>query len=289
MSERTIHWTQVSRGLYFAGFGILFLLTTKGALPWSFWREALTCWPVALVAVGLRLVFERSRIPWAVLLSPLLVLGTLTYLALRGPLPWADEWRSLEAARPAEAERWTFDGRLVAADINIRARPLTKDRLVEGRMSPSVERPIRVTGSGDATRVRIGTRRVTWIVPPLPHGWLRYDLDLTQDLPLAVQLDLALAHGDVDLAAVRLTDLDLGGALNDLTVELGAPTSDVRMRLDGAFNRIVLVVPPETPVRTSTDGFLNRIKGRRNAGTLEGPGYRLNVDGMLNRIVIRSD
>jgi hypothetical protein len=146
-----------------------------------------------------------------------------------------------------------------------------------------------VTGSGDAVRVRIGTRRVTWIVPPIPQGWRRWDLNLAQDLPLALQLDLAMAHGDVDLAAARLTDLDLDGALNDLTVELGAPTSDVRLHLDGAFNRIVLVVPPATPVRTSTDGFLNSIKGRRKAGSLEGPGYRLSVKGMLNRIVVRSD
>ena len=85
-----------------------------------------------------------------------------------------------------------------------------------------------------------------------------------------------------------MSRIALDGALNDLTLRLGAPESNVRINLNGTFNHIVLEVPPDTPVTTSTDGFLNAVDGRHGAGSLHGPGYHLDVDGAFNHLDVSS-
>ena len=76
MSETRIVWGRVSRGLSYIGCGVFFLLTTQGFLYRGFWLDALAYWPVLLIALGLRLMFQHSRTPWAVLISPLVIMGT---------------------------------------------------------------------------------------------------------------------------------------------------------------------------------------------------------------------
>ena len=47
------------------GFGVFLMLTTLGVLPWSFWLDVARLWPVLLIGMGLRLIFERSAMRWA--------------------------------------------------------------------------------------------------------------------------------------------------------------------------------------------------------------------------------
>ena len=297
MSGDGINWKRVSGGLYLVGFGTFLLLTAHGYRPWSFWIDALSFWPVMLVAIGLRLIFERSRTPWVIVLSPLLVLGTLTYVAMRRPVAWNGDWAPLRAERPAGANRWTFKGNIAMAELDLSAAPLPRGLLVDGRASPGEGARIRVRTGLDlrssegaaSARVRLRSRGLDWPISAFHSRPRRFDLRLAQDLPLDMDLGLAFARGRLDLAPVPVTGFDFNGAFNDLTLRLGPPKADVRLDLHGAFNQVRVEVPPSTPVRASTSGLLNFVDGRPGAGSLEGPGYRLNLNGAFNRVVIRSE
>jgi hypothetical protein len=289
VSDGGIDWSRVSRGLYLAGFGTFLLLTTQGLLPWSMWREALAWWPVLMVALGVRLSFERSRAPWAVLISPLLVLGTLAGVTLKGPATGPREWAPLRAARPQGADRWTLEGTMAMASLEVTARPLAGDLLVEGRAAPGGRATVEVAGRPSDARVRVRNRGRGWPFLVLPGRAQACDLVLSRDLPLALDLELAFADGRLDLASAPVSRLDLHGAFTDLTLRLGAPEADVRLDFSGAFNSVRLEVPPSTPVRVSKSGFLNFVDGRPEARSLTGPGYRLGLEGAFNRVVIRPD
>ena len=288
MSAGEVEWKRVSGGLYLVGIGTFLLLTTQGYLPWSFWHRALSYWPVLLVAVGVRLLFERGRAAWAILLSPLLVLGTLTYLAVRDPGNRPAERAPLRVERPQGAQRWTLEGQMALVDLQVTARSLDRALLVDGWTAPSGRGTIDITRSTSAVRVRIGHRRRDWPFLLFPGRPRLCDLGLSQDLPLALDLRLALAHGTLDLTSAPVSRFELQGAFNDLTVRLGAPEADVHLDFAGAFNRVHVVVPPSTPVRVGTDGFLNSVDGRPEATSLQGPGYHLSLDGAFNHLVIRS-
>jgi len=288
MSEERIAWSRVSRGLYFIGFGTFLFLNTQGIVPWSFWREALAFWPVGLIALGWRLIFERSRAPALAILGPLLVLGTLSWVALQAPGDAPEEWEALRVERVEEVDQWTFSGGTAMSDLILGARDLGPSLLAEGRVAPAGRRALRVTTRGGEATVSLRRPRDTWGSGLLPRRPDRIELALTRDLPLRLELDLALTDGRIDLAEAPLSRVSLDGALNDLTLRLGVPRSDVRIALHGAFNRIVLEVPPGTPVTTDSDGFLNAVDGRPGAGALSGPGYHFDLEGAFNHLVVSS-
>lgn len=283
-----INWRQVSRGLMFMGLGVFLLLNTQGRLPWSFWLDALAMWPVLLVALGLRLVFDRSRAPWAVLLSPVLVLGTLSYLAVQGPQEPVHRWHEVQASRPAAVDRWALEGRLVATDLELEARPITHGLLVEGESTEAGPERLRVAERDRGARVRVDQWRergfTLW-----PRHANAFRLGVTQDLPLELDFELAFAKGTVNVAAAPVEDVRMEGAFNALTLRLGklpaGREGEVRLRFAGAFSRLEIQVPPDTPVRTRVEGP-NLVDTPEELRGLDGPGYSIRVDGAFNRVVV---
>ena len=292
MSQDTqsIAWSRVASGLNLTGIGFFLLLTTRGNLSWSFWAEVITFWPVLLIAWGFRVLFDRSRYPWAVLFSPVIVLGTLGFLAWRGqdvtPLSWAE----LSAERPEQAERWTFSGQIAFADLDIEGREVGAERLAEGRMSPATNGSMSVQERDGSVLVRARRQRVGrgHIVLFPPRGHQHWEIGVSEELPMRLRLSLAAVEGSVRLARTLVERVDVDGAFNRLTLELGAPEEDVRLDLDGAFNDFELVVPRDTGVRVSTDGPLNVVDARAERPSEDGPRYLVRLSGLCNRIVVSS-
>lgn len=281
-----IAWRRLATGLHCVGFGIFLLLTTQGVLPWSFWHEALAFWPVLLIGLGLRVVFERSAAPWGVLLSPAVVLGTLAWVARQPPAapepPGA--WVSRTAEAPEGTTAWRLEARLALARLAFEARRLEPGELVSGRSASREERGrIRVEQRGDRARVRIDGHRDG------PSALVRRDrqvweLGLASDPPLSLDLGGAFLEGRIDLAAARVESVVLDGAFNDLVLQLPAPAETVRVTIDGAFNRLRIVVPEATPVRTRAAGALIRFERGSVPREAETPGYDLRFDGFMSEV-----
>ena len=174
-------------------------------------------------------------------------------------------------------------------DLDLSAKGVGNTKLVDGRISPPGWRVLRVSKRDGTARVSVGRQRKSWSFIGFPARTHRLEMRVARDLPLKLDLDLAFADGEIDLASAPVTGVDFDGAFNDLILNVGTPASDVRVDLDGAFNKFILVVPPTVPVTFHRNGFLNRVRGRPGAGSLSGPGYRLDLDGAFNRVVIRSD
>jgi hypothetical protein len=290
MSEGRFAWRRAARGLNWIGFGVFFFLSTQGFLHRGFWLDALSFWPVLLIAMGARMMFECSKVPFGVLLSPLLVVGTLSFVAWRGAEPFSMEWTRVEAARSQEADSWSLEATMALTHLDLRAGGVAPGMLLQGRTAPSDRGSVRVSERGDSSRVRLRSGR--WrsgTVHVLPGKRDRWDLDVADDLPMTLYLGTAFAQGELELEPVEVRRVDLDGAFNDLTLRLGAPKQDTRIELEGAFNHLELVVPAGTPVRVTTDGFVNLVDRRSGNGRRTGPAYRVRSDGAFNRVVVRSE
>jgi hypothetical protein len=287
-AEPAVDWRRVARGLHFVGFGTFFLLTTLGVLPWSFWAQAALWWPVLLIALGLRLMLIR-RAPAMALVSPLVIHGTLALLALTGPFELPEgEWRPFQARRPEVARRWTLEGDLAFARFDVGARPLEPGLLAAGRAQRRGRREA-VTVSGEAApRVRLAGGRNDWRFVTGRPPRQRWEIEVTDAVPLQLALDLAFTTGTIDLSRGGLTGASIDGAFNDATLRLSAPREEVRVRLQGAFNHFEIIAPDDVPVGVSTDGFLNLVDGRPRRDRT-GPGYHLRLDGAFNRVVVRAE
>lgn len=288
MSKGEFSWRRVAKGINLTGFGVFLLLTTLDVLPWSYWAELLSYWPVLLIVAGVYLVFDRSRAPWLALLSPVVFLGTMTLVALDLPRPILGPGSRIEAVRPEGASEWRLEGELAMVDLDLRAQPIAADRLLEGEVAGTGRRPVvLVSGSDEQPRVRLRNWSMKGFWPGRrPAG--RVEAGLAADLPLTVDLDLAMVDGVIDLSAAEVSRIRTDGAFQDLTLRLGAPASDVRVTLRGAFNRIALEVPAGVPVSVDAEGFMNPVSGRDRPPTA-GPGYDVRLEGAFNWIAVRPD
>jgi hypothetical protein len=289
MNRGGFSWKRIAKGVNLTGFGVFLLLTTLGFLPWSYWGTLLLYWPVLLITAGIYLVFDRSRTPWLVLLSPVVFLGTMTYVAMASPIPALGEGHRVEAARPEGAASWRLEGDLAMVELDLIGRDLAPSLFLEGEAAGSPTRPsVYVRGPDEAPRVRVRNGSFHWAWPGR-GPWGRIEAGIARDLPLTLDLDLAFVEGRIDVGEIALTRATLDGAFDDLTLRLGRPENDVRLSLQGAFNRITIEVPADVPVGIDTDGFLNSVNGRDTDSPRTGPGYEVRLDGAFNWVEVRSE
>jgi hypothetical protein len=283
-----IAWRRAAEGLQLAGIGVFLLLTTQGVIPWSFWVEAASFWPVLLVGFGLGLIFERSRAPWAVLLSPLVVLGTLGWVARGGHAAGfpGQEWVSRSVARPEGAERCSFVAHLAGARIDLTSAVLGEGLLAEGRSASrdgSGRLDLRRSGSIPVVRLDEGQQTLLVFGPRRRQVW---DLRLDETLPVGLDLQGAFLGGRLDLTRGRLTEAEVQGMGNAFEARLPRPRTDVTLRLQGIFNELRLVVPASTPVRVHAEGPFNSVDRGGTSASDGRPGYDVRVDGIMNRVVV---
>lgn len=283
-----VAWSRLAAGLQLIGFGVFLLLTTQGLLPWSFWLEAASFWPVLLVGAGLRLVFQPSRLPWAVLMSPLVVIGTLVLVA-RGGLPPrpAEDWVARSVDRPESAERVTLVAHLAGGRLDVQSASVTPGMLVEGRSASRGGRGrLDREGSGADVRLHLDEGHQEWIVlgPRRKQAW---DLRLDETLPASLEIEGVFLAGRLDLARGRLGEAGVEGVLNDFELRLPRPETDASLHVEGVFNRLRLIVPPGTPVRVHAEGPFNSIDRGRTGE--DGPGYDVRVEGVMNRLEVETE
>jgi len=278
-------WKNATDGIQLMVFGAFLLLTTQGLLPWSFWFEALTLWPVLLVGAGLRMIFERSRLPWVMLLSPVLIGAALVWLARGGqPVQAQGPWVEREAARPADVTSFKVEAKGMLGQLDLQARPVDDGLLVSGMSaSRSGGERIEVRTKDDQAVVSLRRPREVWPFSMRAGRRDAWKLDLTPDLPLLLELEGVGASGQVDLHRGKIKEAEVHGALNSLEIHLPAPAADTIVSVEGVFNSVRLLIPAGTPVRARTDGIMNTVD--RPAGG-DGPSYIVNAKGVMNTVEV---
>lgn len=285
-----LNWPKVAEGVNLVGIGCFLLATTLGVLPWSFWVDAIALWPVLIIAVGIRVAFERTRAPWLVLLGPVVILGSLGWVTQGARIEvQVSEWIARTAERPKEAEVYTLEARLARTRLDLEARELKEGLLVDGRTGFRREPgSLEMRGDEREPRVRISSGKVQgWsVVSGARQHW---DLGLSQALPLRLEIKGAMNRGRAALGRAHLAGALVAGAFNDVALALPRPEASVALRLKGAFNTLRIVVPPGTAVRVRRDGPFNAVDQDRATvpdGASEGPAYDLRLDGAFNHVSI---
>ncbi len=283
-------WRRVADGVFLAGLGVFFLLATSRGLPDGFWIEAASFWPVLLVSWGIRIVFEKTRLAYGMVLGPAIVLGTLFWLAWgdRPELPPPGEWQALSVDRPEGLDRARVQVHLGGVSVDLDARPLPPTLLAEGRVAArdNATRLHLIDEEGEATLRLEGRSRGILLIGLRHEIW---ELGVTDELPLSLDLRGAGVRADFDLRRGHATDSRVRGAFNTVTLRLPRTAEHVTIQLKGAFNSFDVIVPAGTPVSYEGPGF--PIGWVDEGPAVEGlsedePGYHLILDGAFSSLDI---
>ena len=283
-------WARAAEGIQLAGFAVFLLLNTTGSLPWSFWLDAISLWPVLIMSAGVKIAFERSRAPWLLLLGPVLVLGSLAWLASGNrPAAPAGPWEAAVVNRPEGTDRVDVEAALAGARLRlVSATDLPAGRLVDGRSVGRSERTRLDSGTENGVaQLRLGGGRHGVVFLPRPRE--RWELRLPADLPLTLRIRGAGVGGELDLTAGPLVSVQAEGVFIGVDARLPAPREETRIRMNGVFNSLNLSVPEGTPVRVHGPGLPFNAVDRGVPGTEGRPGYDVQVQGIFSAVEVRID
>jgi hypothetical protein len=282
-------WTRAADGIGLAGVAVFLLLNTTGALPWSFWLDAIPLWPLLIMSAGVKIAFEKTRAPWLVLLGPAIVLGGLAWVATgaQADVP-AGAWKSEgPLPRPEGARRVTLDLALLASRLQVQARELESGTLADAR---SIERQARaslaVKREDDTARIRLEAGTRGGPVAILPGRRQRWELGVPTDLPLDLALSGAMVRSSFDLTRGRFEGGSVNGVFLITRLTLPAVSEPVKLRLSGVFNVLRLNVPDGTPVRVHGTGFPFNLIKRRLVGEAGRVGYEIQLDGVFSAVAV---
>lgn len=278
-------WVRAAKGIELAGIALFLLLNTSGVLPWSFWLEALSLWPLLIMSGGIRIAFEKSRVPWAVLLGPALVLGGLAWVAsgARADVP-IGRWQSETKPRPGGAERLRLTTNLAGSRLEVVSGDIDPKLIVDAR---SVGRPgnaaVDVSEEHGIARVALKGGWSQGLTLPRKQRW---DLRLPASLPVALDLRGAGVRSSVDLSRGHVEDGRIDGVFLATELRLPAPEATVKLVLNGVFNALHVVVPPGVPVRVEGAGLPFNAVQRDARGSADTPGYELKVTGIFSAVSV---
>lgn len=287
--KRRADWARAAEGIQLAGISVFLLLNTTGVLPWSFWLDAAALWPVLLMSAGLRIAFEKSRTPWLLLLGPVLILGSLAWVAsgARADVPvgpWVTETKPL----PAEATRLRFKAHLAASRLTLQSGPIQAGLLAEARTVAKPENArldSRIDDNQAILEVKGGWNRNSALPPWRKQRW---DVRVPQGLPVRLDLDGAGARVVADLSKSSFEGGRVDGVFIGTELVLPATAQPVALELSGVFNALRVSVPEGTPVRVRGAGLPFNAIDRGVPGGEGVAGYDVKVNGIFTAVTVET-
>ncbi len=282
------------------GLGIVFLLNNLGVLPWDIWGTLLRMWPVILIAIGLDLAIGRRSVWGAVVALVLIVLvlagGFWLAYNVSGPAVATTE----TVAYPlGDAGRANVEIAQAVGEMRVQALPSGSANLAQGALQLARgEKVTKVFSSGDMTRLSIKSDKKNW--GPDVVGWKNarvWDLALNGDVPMVLELDLAMGEMTADLSGLDVSAAEVNLAVGEAVVRLPSQ-GNAAVKADLAIGNLVVEVPRGLEVRVRSGAAL---AGRsfpsgwtRSGDVYTSPGYataanrvELEVNVAIGNLTVR--
>jgi hypothetical protein len=279
--------------------GCVFLLVNFGYISWDVIEGILKLWPLLLVAWGIGLITRNSKLSFLGFLGPLILLFAVAYVV------WGYHY-----VGDGDKETYSLSQELTDVDeanvtikfaggrLNVKsgdtvnlidAELETRADSAEPRLSYYEE-----DGIAFASLRRRGTTRAG---PGMGNKW---DVTLTDQIPLQVRLVSEGATSSLDLDGLLIAELDVDAAASRVNARLGAGDMDAEVTIDAGVSSVTLEIPKQYGIRLYVDCGLcwkdlpDGMKKRSGGGgayyskNYESAPYRMDVeiDAGLSKVVI---
>ncbi|MBT3712601.1 MAG: hypothetical protein HN736_11395 [Anaerolineae bacterium] len=251
------------------GLGAIFLANNLNLLNWSSWMSLLNLWPVLIIAIGLEIFIGRKNI-W---LSAVGVGITISLLALGlwlsgGVLGDARDVRTGSPVLSEEIEQAI--GKAKSAQVNIDSsvgslsvNSLSDDDiLIEGTIYSNAQETIYQEYEVDGSEINYYLSS-DWESSTITSfsGFekqkLSWDLSLTEEIPLDLDISLGVGESNLDLSDIQVTDLSLGIGVGQTTVVL--PEGEYEAYIAGGVGQSIITLPDEGQIKLNVDGGVGEI------------------------------
>ena len=257
-----MHIARLRNGVILISIGVVFLLNTTGHLPWMVWPRIFSLWPVALVAIGIELLFKKTSLSILAIISPLLFLA-----AILGPaLIFKPGLNNIHPT--GETYHWnqSLDSTLTKAttDLNLNAVDLRlssgTDKLVAAELDYCDNQPLATylhINSDSSAIIKIKdterNRNHGWSFRHPWSGWdeceKHWEIKLTDRIPIKFAVEAKAAKADFDLSDLMVEEFNLNANASKVTIRIGDAVDQVSCRIDANAAKLSLSFPEDMALR----------------------------------------
>jgi hypothetical protein len=245
------------------GAGVLFLLNNLGIVDWAVWGGLWRLWPLALVAIGLDLLFGRRR-PWLSTLIVLLLLAASLGLLFYTGFGSGGKLNTYDLNVPvAGAKTANVDINFGTGDLNLDSRAGSED-LATGSLeyySDNGAPSVRLDPNTDSTDLSIRSNESFHFglfnmgSARAPH----WDVHLNPALPTNLKVDLGAGNTVLNLSDIKLLGLTVDGGAGNASVTFPAVTQTTVSTIDGGVGNLTLHIPKGTEARITVDSGIGNV------------------------------
>lgn len=231
------------------GIGVVFLLGNFGLLEMSPWMVLITLWPVLLIAIGFDILTGWRKSTWITLLGVVLILGVLAgalwFAGVHLPGSQVQQGDTIQVpigdATQARISISPGAGRLILSRSN------DPGMLLTGTVPPAREGSSVILDTSQEGSLAIVDLRSAGVQFFYSQDQMAWDLDVSGELPVELQVDLAAGESFVNLGGLDLENLDYSMAVG--SAQLVLPDADnFNGKLSGAIGTLRIIVPENVGV-----------------------------------------
>ncbi len=250
---------EIAGPVFMFGLGVVFLISNFGWLAWPAWDTLWRLWPIMVIAIGVDLILGR-RYLWLSIVSLLAIFAILFGLvwviggglpALGGQtLPGEAIYQELGSAKMAEISLSPATGRLTLAASQ------DHTALIAGEVHLANRNDIRsdYQRKGDAAVYTLRSHS-TAALPGSNRGW---DLDITPEIPLDLDISMGAGEIDLNLAELQISKLGTSQGVGNLLLIL-PDGATLQADINQAIGKISILVPKDSAVRIEVSKALSTL------------------------------
>jgi len=256
---------------FMTGIGSVFMANNLGLLSWDAWMTLLRLWPILIIAIGLEIFIGRKEL-WLSIIGvaaalSLLVAGLWVSGGLFGSEGMLPERSNLtpvgeeivhpiDKAKDAEIKIESSVGKLHVESLN------HGKKLIEGIIYSVPQERIEESYEKDGSTIHYYLGN-DW-EPSFPDSLsqsekqkLSWQLNLTEEIPLDLNLSLGVGESDIDLSDIQLTELDLNIGVGQVSVEL--PEGEYAAYIKGGVGQTIVTLPEAGKIDLKVSGGVGEI------------------------------
>jgi len=235
------------------GAGVVLLYNYFGPQTWISWTQILQLWPILLIAVGIDIIF-RGQTGWrsalGILLSVVLI-GAAVGLAFQG--------FEIQAEYSEINQGYTLTDTEAELVLSLSVGELLLDsesqtgKLISGNITPEAAVDD-LEDNGRKLSYSLQSIKPTFF----PHT-ARWELGLTPELPLDLEVDNSVGEILLDLSGLDLTSLLVNQGVGRMVVELPVLVTD-EILLKQGVGLIEVEIPEDVGIAVDAQNGLTRVK-----------------------------
>ena len=262
MRVSSIRW-----GVIWVGVGFFFLAINFEALDALVFPRLFSLWPVLLIAIGVELIFRKTRFYFLALLSPLLIAAAFTLAASYKGGPgwdfdeflrswsWRYEGEKIDLVEiPLDDGIDTVNVVLDCGSVKFDIQPVSK-RLFSAetryyKRSPAISHRT----EGEVEFIRYEDReKPMWSLLNIVRSARQTGFKIPGQLPLKMNISTEADFPDLDFSNIRLIDLKLYVRSGEVTFRLGGLEDSVRVEISGKTGELSIILPSDLGLEITGD------------------------------------